>query len=285
MGQGQGPDEAGTGIAPGGRTRRGTPAELIDALAAEWIKLRSVRSTAFILAAVLAFLLLCALWSWYATRYWDGLSPEDRASARMALPEQPLVLALPVCAAVLGTLSITSEYATGTIRGALAAVPRRGTLLTAKVVILGAVTAVTALVCVTAAVAAGHAIAGDRPFPEFRTPVTEQAAHLLALATATTMIALVACGIGTALRSTAATVTAAVISLMVLPPLTNLVPSPWGPRLASALPANLADQIAAAPARTQDPGVLSPAAAAAVMAAYVAAALALGAVTFVRKDP
>ncbi|TMR15476.1 hypothetical protein ETD86_27260 [Nonomuraea turkmeniaca] len=46
---------------------------------------------------------------------------------------------------VLGVLSITSEYATGTIRASLAAVPRRGRLFAAKAVVVGLVTTVAGL--------------------------------------------------------------------------------------------------------------------------------------------
>jgi hypothetical protein len=40
---------------------------------------------------------------------------------------------------VLGVLTVTSEYATGTIRTTLAAVPRRGMLIAAKLVLMGVV--------------------------------------------------------------------------------------------------------------------------------------------------
>ena len=52
---------------------------MIDALAAEWWKLRSVRSTFAVLGTVAAFALLCVVWSLYAAHYWDGLSQARRA--------------------------------------------------------------------------------------------------------------------------------------------------------------------------------------------------------------
>ncbi|NKZ03381.1 hypothetical protein [Actinomadura latina] len=101
-------------------------------VAAEWYKLRSVRSTGAVLGAVAGFMLLCVLWSWYVARYWDGLTDAQRATAETAPGEQPLAVSLPVCAVVLGALTLTSEYSTGMIRTTLAAMPRRGTLLMAK---------------------------------------------------------------------------------------------------------------------------------------------------------
>jgi hypothetical protein len=266
------------------RIGRGEDELVVNVLASEWLKLRSVRSTTWTLGAVAAFVLLSVLWSWYVASYWDGLTPERRAVVQAAPAEQPLVLALPVCAAVLGALAITAEYATGTIRGSLAAVPRRTALYAAKAVLVGAVTLVTALVCVTLAVAAGQVIVGDRKVPSFEAPVSGQVPHLLALAASAAVIALVAYGLGAALRSTAATITAAVGLLMVLPSIANLLPAPWDERVRSLLPSNLADQIAAAPGSSGPLGSLSPAGAMAVLAAYAITALAVGATAFVRRD-
>jgi hypothetical protein len=258
---------------------------LIDALAAEWIKLRSVRSTLCTLAVVAGFVVLCGLWSWYVASYWDGLSPERRASARAAPPEQPLVLALPICATVLGALSITSEYTSGMIRASLAALPGRSRLFAAKASVAGAVALVAGLVSVTVAVAGGRLIVGDRPVSSFAGSLPGQVPHLLALAALTGVIALVACGLGAALRSTAATITVLLAVLLVLPAVAGLLPgTSWGKAVTSAHPLSLPDQIAAAPGITGDPGALSPAGAIAVLAAYAVAALAGGAFFFVRRD-
>jgi ABC-type transport system involved in multi-copper enzyme maturation permease subunit len=258
---------------------------VLDAIAAEWMKLRSVRSTLCTLGVVAGFVLLCGLWSWYAARYWDGLAPERRATARAAPAEQPLVLALPICAAVLGALSVTSEYATGMIRTSLAAVPGRGALFAAKAVVAGAVALVAALVSLTVAVALGWWIVGDRPIPSFEGTVTGQVPHLLALAAWAGVIALVGCGLGAVLRSTAGTITVLVGVLLVLPMFAGFLPgTSWGEVVSSVLPLSLPDQIAAPPGITGDPGVLSPAGAIAVLAAYAVAALALGAFSFVRRD-
>ncbi|GAA2412830.1 ABC transporter permease [Actinomadura vinacea] len=257
---------------------------MIDVLAAEWLKLRSVRSTAWTLATAAAFLVLCGFWSWLAARYWDGLAPERRATAQAAPAVQPLVLALPICAAVLGALTFTSEYATGMIRTSLAAVPRRGPLFAAKAVVVGAVTLVTALVCLAAAVAAGRMIVGDRPIPAFDAEFSQHVPYVLALGATAMVIALVACGLGAAVRSTAGTITGVVVLLAVLPPLAALLPSPWGERIASVLPLSLPDQIAAAPGFSGDPGVLSRPWAVVLLAAYTLIALGAGAFSFARRD-
>ena len=256
----------------------------MSVLMSEWLKLRSSRSTLHTLTAVIAFLLLCCLWSWFAARHWDSLPPGRRVDLRIAPAVQPLVVALPICAGVLGCLVVTAEYATGMIRTSLAAVPRRGALFAAKASVAGAATLVTSLLCLSAAVAAGRLIAGDRPIATFEPSAAEQLPRVLALGATATVVALMACGIGAVLRSTAGTVTAVVVLLAVLPSIAGLMPEPWGGRVAAVLPARLADQIAAAPGSSQDPGPLTPAVAAALLAAYAAVALALGAYSFIRRD-
>ncbi|MFB4318847.1 ABC transporter permease [Actinomadura sp. 21ATH] len=257
---------------------------MMDALAAEWLKLRSVRSTAWTLAALAGSVLLCLLWSWVVARAWDGRPPGERASLRAAPAEQPLVLALPVCAAVLGALSITSEYATGMVRTSMAAVPARPRLFAAKALVLAGVVLPAGLASVAAAVAAGRVIVGDRAVPSFAEPVAEQLPHLLAMAAWAAVIALVGYGAGAALRSTAGAITAVVVLLMVLPPLADLLPAPWDERAGSVLLTRLPDQIAAAPAAPGGAGSFSPAGALAVLFLYAAAALAAGAYSFVRRD-
>ncbi|WP_165975907.1 ABC transporter permease [Actinomadura rubrisoli] len=265
---------------------------MIDAIAAEWYKLRTVRSTAYVLGTVAAFLLLCALWSWYAARYWDGLSAPRRAEFRSAPAEQPLTLALPVCAAVLGALTMTSEYATGMIRTSLAALPHRLRLFSAKALVAGTVMLAAGLVSGPAALLAGKAIVGGRPMRAFDAPVADHVPHLLVTGAVTAAVTLIALGLGAVLRSTAATITIAVALLFVSPMLAGLVPAPYGTRIWSVLPGSLADQIAAAPGTaagsapgTADGhGALPAPVAAALLVAYVAAALGAGAWSFLRRD-
>lgn len=255
-----------------------------DAFAAEWYKLRSVRSTATIIGTLAAFMLLCLLWSWYVAQYWDGLSAERRADFMSAPAEQPLALALPLCAVVLGALTLTSEYTSGMHRTSLAAMPRRLALFTAKAGVAGAVMLAAALVSLAAGSAAGEAIVGDRAIPAFQAPAADVAVHLLCLGLTTAAITLITFGLGAVLRSTAATITSGVVLLMVLPVLVRLLPAPWGERAWSVMPGALSNQIADAPGSSANPGVLSPGAAAALMVAWVLVALGAGACSFVRRD-
>ncbi|MGW2311086.1 ABC transporter permease [Actinomadura luteofluorescens] len=257
---------------------------MIDALSAEWYKLRTVRSTFAVLGTVAAFMLLCVLWSWYVTRYWDGLPAARKAKATAAPAEQPLAVALPVCAVVLGALTITSEYSHGMVRTTLAVLPNRLALYAAKGGVAAAAMLAASLAALAAGTAAGNAIVGDRPVATFQGSVPDVAVHLLWLGLTTAAITLIAFALGAVLRSTAATITAGTVVLFVAPGLARLLPPPWDERISSALPGNLSNQIAAAPGSPTDHGVLAPSAAFALLVTYVVVALAAGAFSFTRRD-
>jgi ABC-2 type transport system permease protein len=89
------------------------------ALAAEWVKLRSVRSTWTVLAIAGAAALVAAF--------------AGRAS------DQVLAPVVQLCLGVLGVLAITAEYTTGTIRASVTAVPPRWPVLAAKALVVAAV--------------------------------------------------------------------------------------------------------------------------------------------------
>ncbi|MEU5991260.1 ABC transporter permease subunit [Spirillospora sp. NPDC047418] len=243
-----------------------------------------MRSTAAVLGTVGAFLLLCVLWSWYVARYWDGLPAARRGTAQAAPAEQPLAVSLPVCAVVLGALTLTSEYSSGMIRASLAAMPRRGVLFMAKGGVAAALMGAVALVATAAGSLAGAAIIGDRPVPTFHGAAADVAVHLLWLGLTTAAITLIAFGLGAVLRSTAATITSGMAVLFVLPALARLLPSPWDERIWSALPGSLANQIAGPPGSSGDHGALSPPVAVTLLVACTAVALGAGAYAFARRD-
>lgn len=109
-----------------------------SAVAAEWVKIRSVRSTWWMLAG---FATVSA-----GLGYMIGgnfVEPEQSADPLAAnflgLLLGQLVLIM------FAVVSVGSEYSTGMIRSSLAAVPSRGRFLAAKVIALGLVVAAAAL--------------------------------------------------------------------------------------------------------------------------------------------
>ena len=102
-------------------------------LRSEWVKLTSVRSTWWTLAATLVLgagltVLICGLNAdWLA-------SPEADESPGSFLTWGMMIA--PVCAVVLGALAVTPEYQSGMVRTSFAAVPRRTEVLAAKALLV-----------------------------------------------------------------------------------------------------------------------------------------------------
>lgn len=110
---------------------------LLGLLRSEWTKLHSVRSTYLTFGLTLLIsvgggaAIAASVAASVKAGQWHG--PYDPAAASFyALPFAQLALA------VGGVLTASSEYSTGTIRISLAAVPRRGRFLAAKVIVFAA---------------------------------------------------------------------------------------------------------------------------------------------------
>ncbi|MGV9779407.1 ABC transporter permease [Streptosporangium sp. NPDC003464] len=263
---------------------------MTGALASEWLKLRSARSTWYVLGAVVASVLLMAVFTRYVVNLWEGLPAERRAGLRAAEPERLVLLPVQICAAVLGVLTITSEYATGMIRTSLVAVPWRGVVLTAKAVVVAAVALVAGQASVFVAFFAGRAVVGDRPIHGFTAPLAGGLPEMLATGLSPMVLALVGLGLGTVLRSTAGAVTCVVVLLYVVPRFAVALPAPWNARVGSVLLEDLTRQLAgevpmAVGLGRAGAGIgLSPPAALAVMALYVVVALGAAAAVLGRRD-
>src|SRR5205807_436717 len=183
---------------------------------------------------------------------------------------------------VLGVLVMTSEYATGQIRATLGATPQRMAVLVAKVWVFAAATIVVGLVACVAAFAAGQAI--------FTQKHVGTSLHDLTVARAVvggalylTALGLLGLGLGAILRRTAAAITALVSLLLILPILANFLPSPWNDDVQRYLPGDAGRQIIRV---VIEPGsnALSPWAGFAVLCAYAAVALTVGALLLARCD-
>jgi ABC-2 type transport system permease protein len=104
---------------------------LAHAARMEWIKLRSLRSTWWTLVVTAAGTVGIGLAVGLNTRSGSG----DVTNNALAGVVPGLLLT-----GVLGVLTMTGEYTSGTIRATLAAVPRRPLVLAAKAAVFGAVT-------------------------------------------------------------------------------------------------------------------------------------------------
>lgn len=131
------------------------------ALRAEWIKLRSLRSTyltmlcAIALGTGLGFLDTVSV-----AHHWATMSAADRAAFDPVGDSFTGLDFAQLAFGVLGVLAISSEYGTGMIRTTLAATPRRTTVFTAKALLVGAVTLVLGEVFAFATFLLGQAMLG-----------------------------------------------------------------------------------------------------------------------------
>jgi ABC-type transport system involved in multi-copper enzyme maturation permease subunit len=257
-----------------------------DAIAAEWLKVRSIRSSYCILAVIAAIAVAGEAVTLYAVHVWDHLTAARRAGFMVTPPDQLTGDFAQLLLGVLGVLAITAEYATGMIRTSLVAVPRRRTLLAAKAAILGLIALATAAVITTASFLLSRMIVGRRPMRFFTEPMTHEIPVLLALTATAAVAALLGLGLGTVLRSSAGAITALAGLWYVLPIFTHLLPDPWSNWLDSVLLVNLPQELSGT--QQLSPGgprtLLSPPGAALALAAYAAAALAAAAAAISRRD-
>ncbi|WP_433439600.1 ABC transporter permease subunit [Nonomuraea sp. CA-141351] len=249
-------------------------------ISSEWLKLRSVTSTYHTLGTAALTVLLGVAW----TLYVSGMA-DERGSLRAAAPEQGFLPLVQISLTVLGVLTITSEYATGTIRTSLTAVPKRGTLLLAKAGVVGLATFIAASTILLVTYSTSRLLADGHELGFNDISLAHDLTMLLASGLSVTALALVGLGLGTALRSTAGAIVSVVALLFVLPGVVNYLPPPWNTRVAALLLPNLVPQIAdqRLSSRLGD-GLLPPWAALAVLLAYPLVALAIGYYQLNRRD-
>lgn len=254
---------------------------MTDVVNSEWLKLRSVRSTTYILLAITLCLLTGTLVAYLMTADWDTSSPDVQRKFSAADPSVMVVPFAQFCLGVLGAMAVTSEYGTGMIRTALVSVPRRRSYLLAKTVVVAAASLVVGLVTTLLAYQAGELITGDRPQPISAYDSFADALPSLAANTASlVLLALLGVGLGFLLRSTAGALVTLCGLLFVLPTLTLLLPQPWNERAYSIMLPVLAPQLAG----DLPTAPLSPVGAGLVMLAYLAVFLGAGATALLRRD-
>ena len=248
----------------------------------EWLKLRSVRSTAWILLVFAAGLIGIAILV-LSHENWATMSPSDRASfdptnagfAGLALGQ--------LAFGVLGVLIITSEFSSGMIRATFAAVPRRPLLLAAKAGVLGGVTLVAGEVLAFVSFALGEAVLkSPAPHASLGQPGVLRAVLMAGAYPA--LIALMGLGFGAAIRHTAGAISAVVGVLFVLP----LILVPLGTSLQNSvgkfLPMIIAENSITAVKPEPAVGNLPPAVGFGLLCLYAVVALSAGGLLLTRRD-
>jgi ABC-2 type transport system permease protein len=249
-----------------------------DVLRSEWIKARTVPSTMrTLLVAVVLGIGLSALISSVAANHYAKSSLSDRLTWDPTSISGSGGAIAQLAIGVLGVLLISSEYSTGAIAGSLAAVPRRGRLLGAKVVVLAALTFIVVEIISFVSFFAGMAlISGHAPTATLGQPDVLRA--LIGNGLYGVLIGLLGLSLGAIIRSAAGAISILVAMLYVLPGIAAALPASIEHKFEEFWPTGAGQQIGQVVRTTN---TLSPWAGFGVFLAFVAI---LATVAFLRLD-
>ena len=206
-------------------------------LRAEWLKLRTLRSTWLTLAGAVFVLVLAA--GLIANHLHGNLThpgqfqdPRDRDVLTTPLRGFGVTQLI---VGVLGVLSITGEYATGMIRATFTAVPKRLPVIAAKIVVFAALGFAAMLLAAFAAFFTSQAILDTYGVGLG----THHALRVvIALAGYLTLVGLLGLGLGFIVRSTAGAIASLVGLLLVAPGILAALSTSWATTASHYLPLN-----------------------------------------------
>jgi ABC-2 type transport system permease protein len=260
------------------------PVLLVPVLRAEWTKLRSLRSTRWTLVALVIFTIgIGAIGAAADGSGFHSMSPADKATWD---PTNDVLVGMvfgQLAAVVLGVLNVTGEYASGTIRSSVAAVPTRAPLVVAKAIVVGGLVLIVGEIVAFISFLLGQAILSihaDTPTASLTDPAVARAVLLAGLYLP--LITLMSLGLGFVLRHTAGAISIMVALLLVIPGLVGLLPSGTQNVLGQVMPEQIAASSLAAVVPV--PHSLSPLAGSLVLIAYTLVALVAGTVVLRRRD-
>ena len=261
------------------RTVEVRPVTARRVLLSEWVKLRSLRSTAWtLLSAVVLMIGIGWLAGWGARDTWSELSPQEQATFSPVDVTLAGFYLAQLAVSVLGVLLVTGEYATGMVRATFAAAPRRLPVLWAKAVLFAGVTFLLMLLAAVAAFLGGQRLLG-----EHGTTLSEAGSirGIIGVAGYLTVVAALAVALGFIIRSTAGGVATMCGLLLVAPTAGLLLPISWREQMLPYLPSNAG---AAAFSAQPAPDSLSAAAGSTALAVWLLAAVTSAALVLTRRD-
>jgi ABC-2 type transport system permease protein len=234
----------------------GGRAGLKGALASEFTKLRSVRSTYWTLGAlfIVSVGLGIAITAGTAANFANN--PGNKAGFDATQASLGAFFELgQLIIAVIGAMVITSEYSTGMIRTSLTAQPRRGVVYAAKAIVFTSVTLVISIITAFIAFFVGQAIYSSKGVGAslFHTVTIPASANvncnpggctatfsgtdvitastvltaIVGTALFVTIVALIAFGVGSIVRHTAGTIAIVIAFLFIVPILEQTLPNDW----------------------------------------------------------
>jgi hypothetical protein len=214
-------------------------ARFTDLLAAEWIKLRSLRSTwGALVAGALAVIGICANSARSNVHLIRAAGTEEQRLAidpmhAAFVPDAYLIVM--ITAGAVGAMSVSGEYASGLIRTTFAAVPARRQVIAAKAAVVAAT-----LLAFGAVVAASSFGLTQAIYDEVRIGLPAGAPGAPRAVAASALLAplcgLAGMALGALVRHVAGTVVAVVVVLAVLPRLFMGETYRWVKEIGNAMP-------------------------------------------------
>lgn len=224
---------------PTARSVEVAPATFLKAIRSEWIKLWSVRSTWWTVAAlVILGAGLTTLMCWGNA---DWLASDDADESPGSFITWGMMIAQ-VCAVIVGVLAVTSEYGTGMIRTTFAATPSRGRVLAAKAIVVTGVMFVVGTATALLGYLGGNyfldregigmALEGDVARAMYGSGLYMAGLALFSLA------------LGFIVRHTAAAISIALALVFVIGNMVLLIPGELGDFITKVMPGNAGGEIA-----------------------------------------
>jgi len=299
-------------------------AGLRGAIASEFTKIRSVRSTYWTLAALLVVSIGIGAAITGGTEASFSHNPANKAA--FDATQISLIAFFEIgqlIIAVIAAMAITSEYSTGMIRTSLTAQPRRGTVYAAKAIVLTSLTLIVSLITSFIAFFVGQALlsssgvsaslfhsvtipqnanvtcpqkglgGGGGGLPPgckvvfSGTYVISPSTVLLAIigcALFVTLVAILAFGIGAIVRHTAGAIAIAIAALFIIPVLEQALPNQWRWDIMRFLPDAANRVVSVTIPGSADPHLWSAWPQLGVTALWAAALFAGGAYLFRKRD-
>jgi ABC-type transport system involved in multi-copper enzyme maturation permease subunit len=247
------------------------------AFAAEWTKLRTLRSTwttvigAAVMSVALAFIVAANHVS-----QWDDMSRAQRTGFDALSATLVGVLLAAVIIGSLGVRSVTSEYSTGMIRLTFAAVPARRRVIAAKAAIIAGLAFPAVLASNLIAFVAGQRVLSAKDADVSLSHAGSVRAIFLG-AVAVSVIAVIGVGLGSLVKQTAAATTA--LSVAIIGSQLFGVAVPEGAR--RFLPGTALEAVVSSRGRSD---LLAPVAGLITLSLYAAIAITLATVLVNRRD-
>ncbi|MGH3733314.1 MAG: ABC transporter permease [Acidimicrobiales bacterium] len=247
----------------------------------EWLKFRSVRSS--LTGVILTFVLtigLAALITILVRTHWSSTSTAAQLTFDPVSSSLVGVILAQFAIGVIGALFVTNEYASGSMRTTLMAVPRRVQLTLGKLAVLVSAVLIVGEVACFASFLLGQSIySGVVPTASLSDGATLRA--VIMAGAYLVLMAAIAFGLGLIIRHSAACISVFVGIVLIVPLIFAFLPQSWQNAGAKYLPSELGHAMASPSVIAHD---FDPWTSFVVLVVYATVLVTIGTTLFTRRD-